>query len=201
MFVAIPKTGTHSVREALRPHLHARDWEQCLLFNTRLFPVPALASIPHGHLSCTQVRGHLHPRMWRGYFKFCIVRNPFDRFVSACCFVNRNNDRMRQDPVGTMKRTLENPRLRRHVLFRPQSEFVTDQDDELLVDYVGRKEDYQQHFNRICCRIGLPPQRLATVNATTRRPYQECYNPELIETVGQLYEKDERLFGYRFDPA
>ncbi len=59
IFVAIPKTGTHSVRKALRDHMGPDDLEQVGLFVQKKFPIPELARLQHGHLSLEQVRPYL----------------------------------------------------------------------------------------------------------------------------------------------
>ena len=50
IFFAIPKTGTHSVRQALRAHLGPDDLEQVGLFEQKRFPFPEFANIRHGHI-------------------------------------------------------------------------------------------------------------------------------------------------------
>ena len=61
IFAAIPKTGTHSVRQALRAHLGPQDLEQVGLFVQKKFPIPELARLQHGHLSLAQVQPYLRP--------------------------------------------------------------------------------------------------------------------------------------------
>ena len=86
IFVAVPKTGTHSVRHALRGHLGPDDMEQARLFVEKQFPIPELAQLGHGHLSFEQVRPFLGEEVFQNYLKFAFVRNPFDRFISYCAF-------------------------------------------------------------------------------------------------------------------
>ena len=59
IFAAVPKTGTHSVRQALREHMDVQDVEQVGLFVNKRFPWADLAAIQHGHFSLRQVRPYL----------------------------------------------------------------------------------------------------------------------------------------------
>ena len=61
VFVAIPKTGTHSIRRALRPHMSDDDMEQVRLFEEKAFPIPELANLRHGHISLAQLKPHIEP--------------------------------------------------------------------------------------------------------------------------------------------
>jgi hypothetical protein len=70
IFVPIPKTGTHAVRQALREHMGPGDIEQVGLFVSRKFPWPELAAIGHGHLGLGQVAPYLGPDAMRDYLKF-----------------------------------------------------------------------------------------------------------------------------------
>ena len=106
IFVPMPKTGTHSVRQALREHLGPDDIEQVGLFVNKRFPFDDIARIKHGHLSVRQVRPYLGDEVADGYFKFTFVRNPFDRFVSYCSFMTRQTGAFDRDPKGTMRRIL-----------------------------------------------------------------------------------------------
>ena len=49
IFAAVPKTGTHSVRQALREQLGESDVEQVGLFVDKRFPWADLAAAPEGH--------------------------------------------------------------------------------------------------------------------------------------------------------
>ena len=83
IFFAQPRTGTHAIRAALQPHLGRDDWQQQALTGTLRLPIPELARVGHGHISLRQVQAHLPSEIWRRYFKFAMVRNPYERYVSA----------------------------------------------------------------------------------------------------------------------
>jgi hypothetical protein len=197
IFVAIPKTGTHSVRRALREHMGPQDLEQVGLFVQRKFPIPELARIGHGHISLAQIRPFMAPAEFESFFKFAFVRNPFDRFVSYSSFITRELGHFDRDPQKVMRHFLANPPMD-HILFRPQHEFVTDREGSLLTDYVGRVEQMQQSFDEICARIEIPSATLDQVNSSRRKDYRDYYDQALIDGVAKLYARDLELFGYEF---
>jgi hypothetical protein len=197
IFAAIPKTGTHAVRQALREHMGPQDLEQVGLFVNRKLPIPDLAKIGHGHLTLQQVRPYFKPEDFEGFFKFAFVRNPFDRFISYCAFMTREGGQFEQNPKGVMGHFIANPQWQ-HVLFQPQHTFVTDVDGKLLTDYLGRVEEMQASYNDAARRIGIPRRPLDRVNASSRKDYRDYYDQPLIDGVAKLYARDLDLFGYEF---
>jgi len=197
IFAAIPKTGTHAVRQALREHMGPHDLEQVGLFVNRKLPIPDLARIGHGHLSLQQVRPYFRPEDFQGFFKFAFVRNPFDRFISYCAFVTREGGQFEQNPKNVMRHFIDNPPWQ-HILFQPQHALVTDPDGTLLTDYLGRVEEMQRSYDEATRRIGIPSRPLDRVNASSRKDYRDYYDQPLIDGVAKLYARDLELFGYEF---
>jgi hypothetical protein len=198
IFAAIPKTGTHSVRQALRPHMDDDDLEQVGLFVNKRFPYAELAAISHGHISLQQVRPYVGEQAFRDYFKFAFVRNPFDRFVSYCAFMTRGNDAFQRHPRRVMHRILFEVRPTQHVLFQPQHSFVADEHGAVLADMVGRVEEMQASYDTICDRIGVPHVALGRVNGSQHGAYRDYYDRPLRDAVASLYQRDLDLFGYEF---
>lgn len=201
MFFAVPRTATHAIRRALAPHLHAGDWRQQNLHAAERLPIAELAAKEHGHLAVAEVEPHLPEHAWSSYFKFAFVRNPFDRFVSACFFLHRREPAFARAPTAHMKRALGRTRFRTRVLIRPQHALLSKADGHLGVDYVGRFETLQSSMNDACVRIGLPPLTLERTNAAARGSYAEYYDEELVQLVTELYRADLAAFGYRFETA
>lgn len=200
IFVAVPKTGTHAVRQALREQLGEGDAEQVGLFVNKRFPWPELAAVQHGHLSLGQVRPCLGEEAFGAYFKFAFVRNPFDRFVSYCAFMLRGGDLFQRQPREAMHHFLFRDPPEGHILFQPQASLLVGADGRtLLTDAIGRVEDMQVSYDAICKRIGIPPRALDRVNASTHGDYRQYYDPALIEGVAARYAIDLELFGYSFD--
>ena len=199
IFFAIPKTGTHAVRQALREGMGPEDLEQVGLFVSKRFPFPEFADIRHGHLSARQIRPVLGDAVYDQYTKFAFVRNPFDRFVSYCAFMSRGKDTMQTQPLAFMKWMVREHRPVDHILYQPQHLLLTDAQGNLDVDIVGRNETMQASYDAICARIGIPGSALERVNGSTHRPWREYYDRELRDLVAAEYARDLELFDYSFE--
>lgn len=200
IFAAVPKTGTHAVRQALREHLSGEDIEQVGLFVNKRFPWADLAAVRHGHLSLREVQPYLGDAAFGDYFKFAFVRNPFDRFVSYCAFMMRDNGLFQQRPQDVMRHFLFKAPPEQHVLFQPQASLLVGADGRtLLTDTVGRVEDMQGSYDAVCARIGIAPRPLDRVNGSQHRDYRQYYDQVLIDAVAARYAQDLDLFGYSFE--
>ena len=197
VFFAVPRTGTHALRDALRPLLGDEDWQQFALRGQARLPVPALARLGHGHVSLRQLRASTDEGIWARYFKFAIVRNPYDRYVSACAMLNKRNPRYAGNEQAFMKRALAVPRFRQRVLVRPQTEMLVDVSGGLGLDFVGRFETLQESFDEACRQIGIAPARLGAINATEHRAFETYYDDELCAMVTDFYRRDFEMLGYQ----
>ncbi len=198
IFAAVPKTGTHSVRHALRAHLGPDDMEQARLFVTKEFPIPELAKLGHGHLSFEQVRPFLGEANFTSYLKFAFVRNPFDRFVSYCAFATSREGSFERDPKGVMRHFLFTAPPHNHIVFRPQFSFLIAPDGTLQCDHLGKVETMQQSYDDIASRLGIATTPLDHANRSRRNDYRDYYDQELIDGVARLYARDLELFGYDY---
>jgi hypothetical protein len=91
----------------------------------------------------------------------------------------------RQRPVG-------------HILFQPQHQLLVDAEGRLLADDVGRVEQMQESYDRMCARIGIPSAALGKVNSSSRGDWRRYYDQPLADGVAELYRRDLELFGYDF---
>ena len=203
IFFAVPRTGSHAVRAALQPFLGSEDWQQEGLRMRVRSPLPAVARIRHGHVTLRQARRHLPEALRPTYFKFAFVRNPCDRFVSACAMLNTRNTGYAGNETAVMKRTLTGLKgavsaadFQKLVLVRPQTGLLMDGDGRMGMDFIGRYETLQDSFAEVCRRIGIPGQRLAVVNATVSRPWEDYYYDELRRLVTRFYRRDFEMLGY-----
>ena len=201
IYFAVPKTATHSVREVLRCYRCEGDWEQQRLFvdknlGAQVSPIEEIAKIKHGHISVQQIRPHISTEQWQESFKFAFVRNPFDRFVSVCFFLNRKNPLFMENPLAWMKSAIAHPRFQQRVLVQPQVVQLQDQHNNLAMDYIGRYESLQESMDYICAKLGKPSIGLKIKNQSKHKSYKEYYDDELKELVSNFYQQDIVAFGY-----
>jgi hypothetical protein len=79
---------------------------------------------------------------------------------------------------------------------KPYHYYLTDTNNVLMVDFVGRFETLQDDFDKICETIGLQKTKLSHISPTIHRPFREHYTPEALEMIYRIRKKDFQLFGY-----
>ena len=82
--------------------------------------------------------------------------------------------------------------------FRPQSEWICDSSGNILVDYIGKIEDYQNCFNRVCEIMKIKPQIIPHLNKSSHQNYSAYYDKETKQIIEKAYEKDIKMFDYDF---
>jgi len=165
--------------------------------------------------------------VWNECFKFSFVRNPWDWFLS-CFFwdikVYRDNEKK-----GYPQRYLEVVPLfprwkeehpqkyrRRFIVNECNSDFKTYVEKGMArpdwfkfpimrdytqgVDFIGRFENLQDDFNKVCRQIGTPIKKLAHLKKPESRPhYSHFYNEKTTDSVYNLLKADIEHFGYEFE--
>jgi len=142
------------------------------------------------HMTASQAQNRLPSEVWESYFKFCFVRNPWDRTVSLFHWENRGK---------------ETPRTWEEFLnwgeFRPDFGLYTI-DGELAVDYVGRFEDLEAGLAHALDHVGLGTDtqlpRAKSGHRQDARSYREYYTPAQRDLISRVFAPEIELFGYEF---
>jgi hypothetical protein len=171
----------------------------------------ALFGMRVGHRRYKDIRLH-EPELVDTCFVFAFVRNPWDRFLSTYKFFmqggfNEDDERWAsqnlsawgsfQDFVLALENQEDAERILAHKHFRPQAYWLLDHRGKLQLDYVGRYESLQDHFEHVCARLGVGPS-LPHLNRSDHRPYHEYYDDPTRRIIGNLYRQDISLFNYSF---
>ncbi len=196
IFFAVPRTATHSVRAALTPFLAEDDWRQERLSQQQVLPVEELARAGHGHIGVRAIQPHLNEEQWSSYYKFAIVRHPYDRFVSACAFLNRNNEEFADDPVDWMMKAFERERFVRRVLVRPQVDMLVNHEGKLALDFIGRYEELDAAIKNVAIRTGLGELELPRKNSSSRAAVSRYLTTSLTRSLNEFYRRDFEMLHY-----
>ncbi len=139
------------------------------------------------------------PLEWSSYFRFCFVRNPYERVVSDYLYLSRKL----ADPPS-FSRYLQNlAETGRDLHGRTKHDNwpMYTIENHLAVDFVGRYENLATDFQEVGRLIGLPDLALTASEKrrTYRKPWRDYYGPGDVDRVGTLYQKEIEAFGYRFE--
>ena len=147
-------------------------------------------------------------------FKFTFIRNPFDFMVSTYFYgksytnhfmhndiINRNMDiemfipyyfedrekDMKSKPIGSNK----------VVTFK---DWLLDSEGNLLVDFIGKMENYDNDYKLICKKLDLPFNSvpLVNVNPNKEKDYRKYYNNKSIKMIENHFEWELNKFNYKF---
>ena len=172
--------------------------------------VKALPVDYDSHETAIQWRKRLKAK-WNAFFKFTMVRNPWDRVLSWYLFCRQlRNIAPKEQYIYQMPfESWVNNGMRTHwetsnVKFNGENpltlhEYIMD-GPKLIVDFVGRFEHLSQDFNKVCKMIGAPNRRLPHIYKTRKASdhYRNYYNEITKKTIAKTFEKDIELFKYTF---
>lgn len=138
------------------------------------------------------------PSAWKRYFKFCFVRNPFERAVSLYNWHYRKADTR---PSFSQMLCLIEAGAAENERINWKSWQLYTRNDEVVVDFVGRQERLSEDLRDVCDRLGLPfdERFLTRAKANPRRPdIRSYYKPGDRERVERLFGPEIEHFKHRF---
>lgn len=203
LFIHIPKTGGTSIETALEMFY---SWK---LENTEaLFGlIQSKELLAKGFLS--HYLQHLTLRQVLALqansdelFSFTFVRNPWDRIVSTYHNIDPNliecatavGIELRNLPFDEfLARVLNFP----HIHLLDQYQFIVDENEQLMVDFLGRFESLETDFDKICQHLNITAC-LPHKNQSTHLDYRRYYTKATRDLVAVRYQKDIALFQYSF---
>ncbi len=209
IFVHIPKTAGTSVEAALGMHGDKRD----------------IGVVPHVNRTADRERLYGHDLefmtaarlkavlnnddVFDSYFKFTIVRNPWERLVSTCAWSDlkwANGQELTPAAFDQVVRGMYAAFVEARAASKlfvlsthlnPQFTYILDDGLRPMVNFIARYENLAEDWRLICKHLALDialPSRMKSHH----RPYREYYNEETQAMVEQMYPADVKLLGYAF---
>lgn len=162
------------------------------------------------HFDC---RGQAAMDRFEEYFKFTIIRNPFDFLLSTYHYVRKFPSHYMHDDCIKME-FKDFPKyyrklMKEHIKSRPHGanrltylyDWILDEKGEPFMDFVGKLENINNDTKIILEKIGLPPNvevPIINVNKMNNKPYREVYDAKTRAYVEKHFAKDLEYFEYEF---
>lgn len=200
------------------------DGGELRMRNAHVFADLSVSRMSRGvHILPERIRKAVGDGVWDGYFKFTVVRNPWDWFVSFYYYkirVNWPNDiraarRLLIDARTRyrLRRVLPNFELGRH---RENIEFILKKNyfarqmaampkfyfmnGRQYAAYYIRFEDIERGYDEVCRLLQLPRHSLPKRKSKTRKKgdYRDYYTDWSRAHIARHYRQVIDTFGYRF---
>lgn len=196
IFVHIPKTGGTSIKAVLQ------RYGTVSVYKEYTYKKPQTNKTLSKHVKADAIRSTINSNLWNNCFRFGFVRNPWDWFVSIYFYIRR-------DPADKRHRISNKLGFKEfaewflvdHKEYYPiksgQKSFLFDSCGNKLVNYIGRFENLNKHFNRVCSKIGVV-RKLPHKNKTSHKHFKSYYDAGTKYLVGDFFSMDVRGFNYDF---
>jgi sulfotransferase famil protein len=152
----------------------------------------------YNHAPASYIKEKIGDRIWGDYFKFCCIRDPFDKVVSAFHFFDLPKERCASLDFQEIRQ-----RFRSWVL---SATLPNDRDaftigNRICMEYFIRYENLLSGIKYVCERLDVPfsPDRLMHLKGDfnpRRRGFAEYYDPDTASVVARAYEFELNEFGY-----
>lgn len=154
-----------------------------------------------GHIKARNVKRLLPDDVWQRYFKFCTIRNPFERTFSH--FSMQHRELLDSGPsqaaiTSAFKRWLETNESASYNLDRYMVR------GEVVVDYMIQLENFAEGIKTVCEKLDIPfdESRIPTWRMNSKRKEQVgdwriYYDAEAEAKVADIYAWEIERFDYR----
>jgi hypothetical protein len=194
LFIHIPKTGGNSLQNVLRDYSedevvsrepHQDGSERFELQNRRTGTTK--------HSTLMEYRQVLPADEYQRLFKFCCVRNPWDRAISFYFSPHRGVTTFERSTFIDFIKTIP-----------PALNYLRESEEQGLPEAVKnmnriiRFERLHEDFQEVCAQLGLNCSDLPHRNKSRRQDARAYYDEETRNIVGQLFEEEIEIFDYEF---
>ena len=132
---------------------------------------------------------NMTPQKWDSYYKFCFIRNPYDKIISAWNHVNRYN--IPFENYLNLKDTCNDVEYMH--LFMPQIRNIINERGLININFIGKFENLEEDFQTVLKNIGfknIVHEVAKKMNARPHDHYTKYYNQTILDRVNVLLRED-----------
>lgn len=183
IFIHIPKNAGTSITDFLKNNMNNNNINKL-------------------HVNCSTLKNQI--KNYNDYFKFCVVRNPYDRAVSFYNYYNRIDINGPFGPIvkqntKNFKDFVKNCMKNEYMIhLRLQYNMISDNLGNILVDKIIKYENLENDLKETLKNYNLDFTKFKHLNKSTYDNYKNYYDNETILLVQNYYKKDFESFDYDF---
>lgn len=150
----------------------------------------------YNHIPARKLKRRLEPDVWKNYYRFCVVRNPWDRVISQYYWRFRHIPEERRPSLDEFlsSRHVRSLQRKGYGLYTIRG--------KVEVDSICRYERLAEDLETVRRRIGLPgPLILPKAKSGHRkekRHYRDFFTARQRDRVADIFADEIRLTGYTF---
>jgi len=212
IFIAIPKTGTTSVRTQLKqegipiienPHLNIVQIRDLIYIFLLKQSLGTNNSFPEGNIAFDIDLRKKSEQLFNSFFKFSAVRNPWARAVSL--YFRREG--IQSKNKMTFETFCENhlyasDTCRQPTMHRNQYDWLSSNEGQILMDYIYKVEEFEKAIGEIKeitnGRLILDNVKRNLNPDSKSKDYRNIYNDKTQKIIEKRFEKDIDFFKYTF---
>lgn len=146
------------------------------------------------HMPAIEIREKIGESIWNSYFKFCVVRNPFDKLVSGFFFFEAEK-RNGQELINSFREWIK--KGERTLIDGDKYQI----NGKICMDYFIRYKNLADGIEHVCKVLEIPfePERIPKLKMgyrDKRIPVRNFYNKETIEIIESRFNFELDYFQY-----
>ena len=209
--IHIPKTAGVSLEHAIMSEILGKDTSGHIgkMPNDLKYRFSVTGKQKHKQARFYLLDDDLTKQQWESYYKFAIVRNPWDRLVSEYCWrQDRPNKKFLPgtfdefiDYCGARIKNKGTLYSRRDIYWthaQTQKSYVTNK-GKIILDEIFRFEHIPETIEALKGKLNLTFSRFKKYNSSKHKDYHEYYDNNTKAKVEKLYKEDIEMFGFDFD--
>lgn len=175
-----------------------KDLEKKIKFKLRYF----------AHMPIWLVKERLKPLsdklnydIFKNFYKFGVIRNPFDTIVSHYYWINSlNNHNAKSITFKEILKELESNKYPNYDLLN-LNKLMDKNFDEVLCDKIIKYEDLNKDLSLVFNKLGVPFDGKLNIfkkKSNRNENYRKFFNNDTKKIIEKIYWKDMKMFDYGF---